>query len=178
MVLDRDGESSRPVLSPTLSDVSQNALTYDFEIQTRLRDLNIGDHIDSVECIRLIDEARQRFFSYANLPGRPEGGGLFAGSPEGAGYLVVGQKAEYLSELHVDPFRSLLVRLWVSRIGTSSFEVSAELRVDGATSSDPAVRAIISAVMIDREQRGPRPIDPELRDLLGQYLAEPVPMRS
>ena len=42
-------------------------LVFDCEIQTRFRDVNLGGHVDNVEAIRIIDEARILFFRFAEL---------------------------------------------------------------------------------------------------------------
>ena len=50
--------------------------SFECEIQARLRDVNLGGHVDSVEAMRIVDEARILFLRFATLDGRPGGGRL------------------------------------------------------------------------------------------------------
>jgi acyl-CoA thioester hydrolase len=108
------------------------------EIQPRFRDLNLGNHVDSVEAIRLLDEARIQFFLFAPLdPPAPEGArrrGLLSDVPAEVTELVAAQRVDYRGEMAFVPFRPFLVRLWVTHVGRTSFRVASELRVepDGA----------------------------------------------
>ncbi|WP_300577656.1 hypothetical protein, partial [uncultured Nocardioides sp.] len=61
---------------------------FECEIQARLRDVNLGGHVDNVEAIRILDEARILFLRFADLgtgAGRP---GLLGGVPDGVAELV------------------------------------------------------------------------------------------
>ena len=61
--------------------------TFECEIQARLRDVNLGGHVDNVEALRVLDEARLLFFRWAPLAG-DERPGLFREVPSGIVELV------------------------------------------------------------------------------------------
>src|SRR3546814_4169357 len=92
---------------------------YDCEIQVRLRDLNVGGHVDNVEIARVISEARTLFLRFADI-GTGERTGLLGVMPVGVVELVVSQCVEYRAEMYFSPFEPYLARMWVSRIGTTS----------------------------------------------------------
>ncbi|WP_183096099.1 acyl-CoA thioesterase, partial [Nocardioides stalactiti] len=121
---------------------------FESEIQARLRDINLGGHVDNVEAIRVLDEARIQFLSYAPLPAiagdRP---GLLRAVPVGITNLVGAQRVDYHAEMRFVPFQPFVVRLWVSHVGGSSFTVASELRV--APGQAPAVVAETTMVMWD-----------------------------
>ena len=65
------------------------------------------------------------------LPGLPaDATGLLHGVDPGVSELVASQTIEYHSEMRFVPYQPFLASLWVSRVGRSSFTVSAELRVE------------------------------------------------
>lgn len=152
-------------------------LVFDCEIQTRFRDINLGGHVDNVEALRVIDEARIQWFRYATLPlpGRVSPG-LLADVPAGVSELVGSQRAEYHAEMRFAPFQPFLVRLWVSRIGRSSFTISAEMRV--AADHGAAVAASTTVVLFDLAQQTAWPMDDAVRGALTAYLGEPVALRD
>ena len=107
--------------------------TFTTEIQARYRDINLAGHVDNVEAVRVLDEARYEFLRFARLPGLPaEATGLLHGTAPGVSELVASQTIEYHSEMRFVPYQPFLASLWVSRIGRSSFTVAAELRVESA----------------------------------------------
>ena len=54
------------------------AQTFTTEIQARYRDINLAGHVDNVEAVRVLDEARYEFLRFAHLPGLPAGATGFA----------------------------------------------------------------------------------------------------
>lgn len=105
--------------------------TFTTEIQARYRDINLAGHVDNVEAVRVLDEARYEFLRFARLPGLPEDAtGLLHGVDAGVSELVASQTIEYYAEMRFVPYQPFVAALWVSRIGRSSFTVSAELRVE------------------------------------------------
>lgn len=154
------------------------ALVFEAPVQPRLRDLNIGRHLDSVECIRLLDEARMNFFDFAALPVNAEGQrGIGARLDRArAAYLMAAQRVDYRDEITFTGYEPYLARIWVSRIGSSSFDVSGELRVtpDGS----PAVVNTCTMVLRDRASGAPFRIEDGFREDLSAYLAGPSPLRD
>lgn len=152
-------------------------LVFDCEIQCRFRDVNLGGHVDNVEAIRVIDEARIQWFRYAPLPlAEANGPGLLADVPSGVAELVGSQRVDYHAEMRFAPFQPFLVRMWVSRIGRSSFDVSAEMRV--APDHPAAVSAQTTLVLFDLEGQQAWPMDDAVRRTLAAYADEPVALRG
>lgn len=157
--------------------MSAPTLVFDAEIQTRLRDVNLGGHVDNVEALRIIDEARIQFFRYAPLPLAGLGGpGLPADVPSGVSELVGSQRVDYHAEMRFAPFQPFLVRLWVSHVGRSSFTVSVEMRV--APDHPAALSAQTTLVLFDLARQQPWPMDDVVRGSLEAYLGDPAPLRG
>ena len=101
--------------------------TFTTEIQARYRDINLAGHVDNVEAVRVLDEARYEFLRFARLPGLPEGAtGLLHGVDAGVSELVASQNIEYHAEMRFVPYQPFVAVLGVSRVGRSSFAGSAE----------------------------------------------------
>ncbi|MBM7517743.1 acyl-CoA thioesterase [Nocardioides nitrophenolicus] len=147
---------------------------FDCEIQARLRDVNLGGHVDNVEAIRVLDEARLLFFRFAPLDGddRP---GLLRDLPDGIAHLVGAQRVDYHSEMRFVAYQPFLVRIWVSHVGRSSFTVSLELRV--APDHPPAVVAETSAVFWDTAAGSAWTISEPVRTALAAYAGPAVALR-
>lgn len=150
--------------------------TYTTEIQARFRDINLAGHVDNVEAMRVLDEARLEFTRFARLPGLPEGRtGLLQARPDHVSDLVASQSVEYHAEMRFVPYQPFLVTLWVSRIGSSSFTSCAELRVE--TGGAPAVLWESVNVLFDTEAQKPWRLDDAVRADLERFLGEPVALR-
>lgn len=148
---------------------------FDCEIQARLRDVNLGGHVDNVEALRVLDEARLMFFRYAPLPGS-EHPGLLHEMPPHVTELVGSQRIDYHTEMRFAPYQPFLVRIWVSHVGRSSAAVSYELRV--APDHAPAIVAESSVVFWDTAAGTSWAISDELRATLTSYAGEPVALRE
>lgn len=148
---------------------------FDCEIQARLRDVNLGGHVDNVEALRVLDEARLMFFRHAPLPGsdRP---GLLREMPGHVTELVGSQRVDYHTEMRFAPFQPFLVRIWVSHVGRSSAAVSYELRM--AADHAPAVVAESSVVFWDTAAGTSWPISDDVRATLTSYAGGPVALRE
>ena len=148
---------------------------FDCEIQARLRDVNLGGHVDNVEALRVLDEARLLFFRHAPLAGgdRP---GLFREVPSGVVELVGSQRIDYHAEMRFVAFQPFLVRTWVGHVGRSSMAVSYELRV--APDQPPAIVAESSVVFWDPAAGSSWAISDEVRATLASYTAAPVELRE
>jgi len=155
---------------------------FDCEIQARLRDINLGGHVDNVEAVRIIDEARIMFLRYAPLtssasPGDDGSrGGLLAAVPPGVSELMGAQRVDYHAEMRFTPFRPFLVRLWVSHVGRSSFSVCTEMRV--APDHAPALVAESTLVLWEQAAAASWPVTDQVRTDLGRYLGPPVDLRE
>lgn len=152
------------------------AETFTTEIQARYRDINLAGHVDNVEAVRVLDEARYEFLRFAHLPGLPGGAtGLLHATPDGVSELVASQTIEYHGEMRFVPYQPFLASLWVSRIGRSSFTVAAELRVE--TDGRPAAVWECTNVLWDHSAQSAWAISDGVRADLEGYLGDPVSFR-
>lgn len=150
--------------------------TFTTEIQARYRDINLAGHVDNVEAVRVLDEARYEFLRFARLPGLPDGvAGLLHATPDGVSELVASQTIEYHSEMRFVPYQPFLASLWVTRIGRSSFTVAAELRVEAG--GGPAALWECVNVLWDHTAQSAWPISDVVRADLQRYAGEPAQMR-
>ena len=148
---------------------------FECEIQARLRDVNLGGHVDNVEAIRILDEARILFFRYAELDPAAARPGLLGGLPDGVVELVGSQRVDYHAEMRFAAWTSFQVRLWVTRIGRSSFTVASQLRV--AADHAPAIVAETSCVLWDHGTQSSWGMTDAVRARLSTYVGEPVGLR-
>ena len=150
--------------------------TFTTEIQARFRDINLAGHVDNVEAVRVLDEARYEFLRFARLGGLPDGAtGLLHGADDGVSELVASQTIEYHSEMRFVPYQPFLASLWVSRIGSSSFTVAAELRVEAG--GRPAAVWECVNVLWDHRSQSAWTISDAVRADLSRYLGDPVGFR-
>lgn len=148
---------------------------FECEIQARLRDVNLGGHVDNVEALRVLDEARLLFFRFAPLAGAAVPG-LFRDLPAGITELVGSQRVDYNAEMRFVAYQPFLVRMWVGHIGRSSIAVSYELRV--APDHEPAILAESAVVFWDPAAGSSWPISDPVRETLTAYSRPPVTLRE
>ncbi|HSK28035.1 MAG TPA: thioesterase family protein [Jiangellales bacterium] len=131
-------------------------MRHEFRCAVRFDDLDAYGHVNNVTFVEYLQEARVDWaHSYATGA---------RGSHEGA--VVVHQEIDYLKPV---PFRTepLVVAVWVTRIGTSSYEVAYEVTADGVT----VARAASRLVAYDLAAHGPRELTPGERSALERFLA-------
>jgi acyl-CoA thioester hydrolase len=152
---------------------------FECEIPARLRDINLAGHVDNVEAMRVLDEARQMFLRFSVLPDsdalaapRP---GLFREVPEGVVELVASQRVEYHAEMRFVPFQPFLVRMWIGHVSRSSFTICFELRV--SADGEPAIVAETTNVMWDSAESSAWRLTDTVRRTLEHYRGEPVALR-
>lgn len=149
---------------------------FECEIQARLRDVNLGGHVDNVEALRVLDEARLLFFRHAPLAGPQERPGLFRDVPDGIVELVGSQRIDYNAEMRFVAYQPFRVRMWIGHIGRSSFAVSYELRV--GPGNVPAILAESSVVFWDPAAGSSWPISDAVRATFTAYSGPPVALRE
>jgi acyl-CoA thioester hydrolase len=149
---------------------------FECEIQSRLRDINIGGHVDNVEAIRVLDEARLLFLRFGALAGDDDRPGLFRDVPSGVVELMASQRVDYHAEMRFVPFQPFLLRMWVSHVGRTSFALSTELRV--APDHAPAVVAESTLVFWDAASQSSWPMTDAVRETLTSYSGAPVALRQ
>ncbi|NYE35450.1 acyl-CoA thioester hydrolase [Nocardioides cavernae] len=150
--------------------------TFTTRIQARYRDINLAGHVDNVEAVRVLDEARYEFLRFAPLPGLPPGeSGLLHAVDDGVSELVASQAIEYHAEMRFVPYQPFLATLWVTRIGSTSFDVGAEVRVD--PDGAPAVAWTCVNVLWDHGAQAAWQLSDAVRSDLERYLGDPVAFR-
>ena len=148
---------------------------FDCEIQTRFRDMNVGGHVDNVEAVRVIDEARIQFFMFAPVLG-DERQGLLSRKPAGIVDLMGAQRVDYHSEMRFVPYSPFLVRIWVCHLGRTSFSVATEMRV--AADHPPALVAESTFVFWNRNANASWPMNDEVRADLERFSGPGVELRG
>ncbi|PSK96641.1 acyl-CoA thioester hydrolase [Haloactinopolyspora alba] len=132
-------------------------MRHTYECSVRFDDLDAFGHVNNVTFAEYLQEARVDF-AYRHL--------AYGDAPH-QGSVVVHQSIDYLAPV---PFRSepLQVHVWVTRIGTSSFDLAYE--VSDATTL--FARATGSLVAYDVSAGSPRPISDDERATLERFVEE------
>jgi acyl-CoA thioester hydrolase len=148
-------------------------------ITVRWGDMDSYGHVNNVFFIRYLEDTRFALFTPLlgenAPPDVPAELSVFDLFPEGSNGLMAGHRIEYQAPLGYEdgPITS---RLWITRIGTTSFDIGYELgSVDRGT-----VYAIASTtlVLVNIETNRPVELPQRLRDTLTQWLGDPVPFRA
>ncbi|MGV8976649.1 MAG: acyl-CoA thioesterase [Cellulomonas sp.] len=152
-------------------------------VQLRWSDLDAYGHVNNVEMLRLLEEARiEAFWSQPAAPDATRRDGawptavLDAGPGAALSTLVARQEIEYLSPL---AYRRapVVVELWIGHLGSASLDVCYEVRdapsADGGT---VYARAITTLVLADASG-APTRIGREIRAAWEPYVEAPVELR-
>jgi acyl-CoA thioester hydrolase len=125
-------------------------------VPLRWGDMDSLGHVNNVIVLRLLEEARVQFF--VGLPPTGE---------HGFGVLAARHEIDYLKPLHYSA-EPVEIRLWVERVGTSSFTVSYVV-VDPAGEVVCAAKTVI--VSIESATGRAVSIPQQLRKRAEEYLA-------
>ncbi|MCC2334616.1 acyl-CoA thioesterase [Cellulomonas wangsupingiae] len=154
-------------------------------VQLRWSDMDAYAHVNNVEMLRLLEEARIEVFwrHPESLDGVvPDGARATAVLDAGPGALtstlVARQEIQYLRPL---PYRRapVVIELWLGHLGGASIDVCYEVR-DAPTSvegSQVYARATTTIVLVDSATGAPRRLTPEERAVWEPYLEDPVVIR-
>ncbi|GAB3616901.1 thioesterase family protein [Okibacterium endophyticum] len=145
-------------------------------IQLRWGDLDAYNHVNNVEVMRLLEEARVRTFWETSADAGGVGSPLAvidAGPTAATNTLISRHEVEYLVAL---PYRgdSVDVQLWIGRIGGASLDVCYEVVVDGTVH----VKASSTIVLVDSASGRPRRITNAERAAWQPYHEPPVEFRG
>lgn len=152
-------------------------------VQLRWSDMDAYAHVNNVEMLRLLEEARiEAFWSH---PAAPDGTAvdgawptavLDAGPGAALSTLVARQEIEYLCALGYRR-APVVVELWIGHLGSASLDVCYEVRdapsADGGT---VYARAITTLVLVDASG-APTRIGREVRAAWEPYVEAPVELR-
>jgi len=154
-------------------------------VQLRWSDMDAYAHVNNVEMLRLLEEARiEVFWRHPESPDGvvPDGVRATAVLDAGPGALtstlVARQEIQYLRPL---PYRRapVVIELWLGHLGGASIDVCYEVR-DAPTSvegSQVYARATTTIVLVDSATGAPRRLTPEERAVWEPYLEDPVVIR-
>ncbi|QCB94072.1 acyl-CoA thioesterase [Cellulomonas shaoxiangyii] len=154
-------------------------------VQLRWSDMDAYGHVNNVEMLRLLEEARiEAFWSHPAGPDgtRPDGAWptavLDAGPGTGLATLVARQEIEYVRPLGYR--RSpVVVEMWIGHLGGASLDVCYEVRdaPAAADASAPYARAVTTLVLVDAATGAPQRIAAEQRTAWEPFVEEPVQLR-
>jgi acyl-CoA thioester hydrolase len=143
-----------------------------FPTPLRWSDMDAYGHVNNVQFLRLLEDARvQAFHGHDSDDG---------GSMLGTGVLVSRHEIEYLAPLHYRP-EPVGIDLWVTSISGASFEMGYEVLDDESTRDGAGrvvyARAESTMVVYDLKAQRPRRLEPSERARLEAWLDEPVQLR-
>jgi acyl-CoA thioester hydrolase len=136
-------------------------------VPMRWSDMDVYRHINNVQVVRLLEDARvQAFTAWDDPQERPV---------LETGVLVARTEVEYLRQLD---FRlaPIAIDLWVSKASGATIELGYEVR-EPDDDSPPYARAESTLVMYDLQAGRPRRLTTTERARLQQWSGEPVTMR-
>ena len=144
-----------------------SAERYRVDVPLRWSDMDAYGHVNNVQFLRLLEDAR--VIGFESWFGQDR-------SVLSEGILVARHEIEYLAPLQfrVPP---ILVEMWATRIGGAGFDLAYEVR-DGRADPDTVyARAETTLVLYDFGTARPRRMDEPLRAVLDLHSGDPVPFR-
>jgi acyl-CoA thioester hydrolase len=149
-------------------------------VPTRLRwsDLDAYGHVNNVEILRLLEEARVQALWVADDASEREGSPTTAVIDSTLGTdtlsIVARTEIEYLKT--IDYRRSALdIQLWISRLGGADFDVAYEIYSPaGVEPVELYARAMTTIALVDGTTMRPRRINPVEKSAWLPYLDDPV----
>lgn len=141
--------------------IPENAITVD--VPLRWSDMDAYGHVNNVQFVRLLEEAR--ILGFARWYGRER-------SVVGEGILVARTEIEYRRPLEhrIEP---LPIAMWISKLGGASYDIAYVMH-DGDTVYAVAETTL---VLYDFETEKPRRINDTDRELLGRFAGPLAPLR-
>lgn len=146
-------------------------------VPLRWADLDAYGHVNNVEVLRLLEEARiAAFWRHDAVAGSLSTAVLDAGPSAGTHTLVARQEVEYLLPISYrrDP---LVVEMWLGHLGGASIDVCYLLTTGDGPDRAVFVQATTTLVLIDASTGRPRRITADERAVWEPYLEAPVAMR-
>jgi acyl-CoA thioester hydrolase len=141
------------------------------EVPIRWSDMDAYGHINNVQIVRILEEARIAAFGPprgAGLPGMAPPVPLFNEVPEGTLALVVEHKIRYVRTLE---YRNVpaLVQLWIGAVKGASFDIHYLVK-DPVTRED-CVRATSHLAFVEESTGRVLRLTVEQKDRLAPYMA-------
>lgn len=145
-------------------------------LELRWADTDVYGHVNNVSYVRYLEEARIRAFGLPDYPATamPDRPPVFARLDQGTFTMTAAQRLEYVQEL-VYCGQSILADLWLSRIGSSSLDMSCRLYHHAGAPT--YLRAQVTLVIGDVASRRPRPLRTPEVHALAPYRGAPISFR-
>ncbi|WP_454051614.1 acyl-CoA thioesterase [Cellulomonas sp. Marseille-Q8402] len=157
-------------------------------VQLRWSDMDAYGHVNNVEMLRLLEEARIEAFWAHPAPAAPAGDDtppaaehwptavLDAGPGAQTATLVARQEVEYLRPLGYRR-TPVVVEMWIGHLGGASIDVCYEVQDAEPGAADPYARAVTTLVLVDAGSGSPRRIGEAERAAWLPYVEEPPTFR-
>ena len=154
-------------------------------VQLRWSDMDAYQHVNNVEMLRLLEEARiEAFWSHPIAADGSRAASewptavIDAGPGAELSTLVAHQEIEYLRPLGYRR-TPVVVEIWLGYLGGASLDVCYEVRDAGPAGPERVTyaRAVTTLVLVDAATGSPRRIDAEQRAAWEPYVGEPVTIR-
>lgn len=151
-------------------------------VTLRWADLDAYGHVNNVEVLRLLEEARIAAF-WRHGPDSAQTAVLESGPDAATHTFVVSTEVEYLLPIgyHRDP---VIVELWIGHLGGASIDVCYRIMAPadhrpGAAPSEPVphVNARTTIVVVDAATGRPRRLGAAEREAWQPYLEAPIEFR-
>lgn len=145
-------------------------------VHLRWGDLDAYNHVNNVELMRLLEEARVRAFWRSDEDGDGVDRGMALIEAEAGSdtiTLIARHEVAYVAPI---AYRRapLDVQLWISHLGGASLDVCYDVYGTGETSRDLYARAVSTIVLVDSSTSRPRRITDEERAAWSVYLGDPL----
>jgi acyl-CoA thioester hydrolase len=140
---------------------------YRVNVPLRWSDMDAYGHVNNVQFLRLLEDAR--VIGFEEWFGQDR-------SVLAEGILVARHEIEYLAPLlfRVPP---IVVEMWATRIGGAGFDLAYEVRDGAALDATVYARAETTLVLYDFATTRPRRMEADLRSILEAHAGDPVPFR-
>lgn len=138
-----------------------------FLVPLRWSDMDAYGHVNNVQFLRLLEDAR--VIGFRAWFGQDR-------TMLDSGVLVSRHEIEYLAPLAFR-YAPIAVDMWVTHIGGAGFEIAYEVRDPDEVGDTLYARAETSLVAYSFDGARPRRLEPAERAQLERFLGDPVPMR-
>ena len=158
----------------TPDQVPDTATRYRVNVPLRWSDMDAYGHVNNVQFLRLLEDAR--VIGFEDWFGQDR-------SVLSEGVLVARHEIEYLAPL-LFRLPPIVVEMWATKIGGAGFDLAYEVRdgravTEGGEADGDTIyaRAETTLVLYDFATSNPRRMDQSLRAVLQQHSGAPVPFR-
>lgn len=150
-----------------MGDPQAAAERYHVDVPLRWSDMDAYGHVNNVQFLRLLEDAR--VIGFQHWFGRDR-------SMLAEGVLVARHEIEYLAPLS---FRTapIVVAMWATSVSGASFDLGYEVRDTAEGASTVYARAETTLVAYDFAVASPRRLRPDERSVLAQVAGDPVAFR-